>query len=284
MSLFAQEFPPPAPRLVTDTPAALRAPGEVQLGLDSDRGVVLAGLSPAESDWLLSLHRRSLPSPPGSPALDRTDELAALLQAHDLVRGLDLVRGDAQPPTSPTRQLGSAPSVALLGRGRLAGILRAQMHRSGIRVVSADQSGSVEPDVTVLLASPAISMHDAQEWAGSGNAHLPVVVRSGYACIGPLIVSGIGPCLHCLDLARTDRDPAWPRVLGSMAARTLGTGPAIHSPAAVSSAVAGLTTMVLRAHGEGLQVPVGVAWDLRPPSPTVTARRWERHPLCTIEH
>jgi bacteriocin biosynthesis cyclodehydratase domain-containing protein len=36
------------------------------------------------------------------------------------------------------------------------------------------------------------------------------VVRETSAVIGPLVQPGHAPCLRCVELARADRDPAWP--------------------------------------------------------------------------
>lgn len=274
--------PHPTTRLRADVAASLRSSGEVQIGIDAGSGIIVGGLSETESQWLLSLNRRSTPRRQSAPSPQRTDELVSLLQAHRLLSIDPALQSRWRAPQLPSSKLyQSQPTVSLLGRGTIVGILRAQAHRCGMRVLPASEQGV---DITVLLASPAIAMHDAQEWAGSNRAHLPVVVRPGYASIGPLVARRGGPCLHCLDLARTDRDPDWPSVLGSMASRSLGTGPPISSNSEVTSAVAALTTMILRAHAEGLQVPEGVAWDLHPPSPVVTAHRWERHPRCTIGH
>lgn len=43
-----------------------------------------------------------------------------------------------------------------------------------------------------------------------GRPHLPILIRETVAVIGPLVIPGVTPCLRCLELARADRDPAWP--------------------------------------------------------------------------
>jgi bacteriocin biosynthesis cyclodehydratase domain-containing protein len=48
--------------------------------------------------------------------------------------------------------------------------------------------------------------------------HLPVVVRETTALVGPLVVPGRTPCCRCVELARGDRDPAWP----ALSAQLLG--------------------------------------------------------------
>ncbi|MET8311696.1 TOMM precursor leader peptide-binding protein [Micromonospora sp. NPDC005173] len=48
--------------------------------------------------------------------------------------------------------------------------------------------------------------------------HLLVTVREGVPVIGPLVRPPAGPCLHCVELHRADRDPAWPRLAAQLAA------------------------------------------------------------------
>jgi bacteriocin biosynthesis cyclodehydratase domain-containing protein len=48
--------------------------------------------------------------------------------------------------------------------------------------------------------------------------HVPVLVRETTAVIGPIVVPGRTPCCRCVELARGDRDPAWP----SLSAQLLG--------------------------------------------------------------
>ncbi|MFI9556874.1 hypothetical protein [Nonomuraea endophytica] len=42
--------------------------------------------------------------------------------------------------------------------------------------------------------------------------HMLVSAFEGYGTVGPLVHPSQSACLHCLDLTRRDRDPAWPMV------------------------------------------------------------------------
>jgi bacteriocin biosynthesis cyclodehydratase domain-containing protein len=44
-----------------------------------------------------------------------------------------------------------------------------------------------------------------------------VLVRDTATVIGPLVLPGCSPCLRCLELARADRDPAWPALAAQLA-------------------------------------------------------------------
>jgi bacteriocin biosynthesis cyclodehydratase domain-containing protein len=72
------------------------------------------------------------------------------------------------------------------------------------------------------------------------RAHLLVMLRETTASIGPLVLPGRSPCLRCLELARADRDPAWP----VLAAQLVGEARAVEPcDVALSSAAASLTAM-----------------------------------------
>jgi hypothetical protein len=42
--------------------------------------------------------------------------------------------------------------------------------------------------------------------------HLAVAIREGSVVVGPLVPPAGGPCLHCVDLYRRERDPGWPEL------------------------------------------------------------------------
>ena len=62
--------------------------------------------------------------------------------------------------------------------------------------------------------------------------HLTAGASEAIGVVGPLVVPGETACLNCVDLARTDRDPAWPLILAQLA------GPDAQ-PAACDAALAG---------------------------------------------
>jgi hypothetical protein len=49
--------------------------------------------------------------------------------------------------------------------------------------------------------------------------HLAASAGEAIGVVGPLVVAGQSACLRCLDLARSDRDPAWPLILAQLAGR-----------------------------------------------------------------
>ncbi|RZS87182.1 bacteriocin biosynthesis cyclodehydratase domain-containing protein [Motilibacter rhizosphaerae] len=139
------------------------------------------------------------------------------------------------------------------------------------------------PDLTVLAgdAPPAPALVD--RLVRRGAPHLLLGVRDGTPVVGPLVVPGATACLRCLDLHRTDRDPAWPRV----AAQLHAAGPRTRAAdGALLSAAAALAALRALAHldGEDAHAPDGsgavVTLEVPPPVGVVRERRWLPHPCC----
>jgi bacteriocin biosynthesis cyclodehydratase domain-containing protein len=62
----------------------------------------------------------------------------------------------------------------------------------------------------VVVGSYAIEPARYARWLRRDVPHLAVVFGDAGVTVGPLVEPGAGPCLRCLDLHRTDADPAWP--------------------------------------------------------------------------
>ena len=88
------------------------------------------------------------------------------------------------------------------------------------RPLAAETRVEVEPlegvGVVVLVETDVADPERAPSLVAAGTAHLSVVVREADIVVGPLVVPGDGPCLRCLDLHRTDADPAWPTLAGQL--------------------------------------------------------------------
>jgi hypothetical protein len=66
------------------------------------------------------------------------------------------------------------------------------------------------PDLVVIASGRPLDSGLVAGLQQAGLPHLVVGVRDATAVVGPLVVPGRTACLHCTDLHRTDRDPAWP--------------------------------------------------------------------------
>ena len=137
------------------------------------------------------------------------------------------------------------------------------------------------PGLVVLLASGALDPATGAPWLRHGIPHLPVVAQGTRVLVGPLVRAGHGACLHCLDLHRTDRDPAWPRLLAQLSpARPVGWSRPVEAATALTATAAGLVAMVAHHHLDGAPAPEGLSFEVSLPWPQLVHRHWPVHPRC----
>ncbi len=110
------------------------------------------------------------------------------------------------------------------------------------------------------------------------RAMTSVFMREATAVIGPLLVPGRTPCLRCLDLHKSDNDPAWP-VMAAQLATAPPTVEASHTATAI--AAAGLAAMqILTLFDGGEPDTLGTALEIDHLSGHIRRRRWTKHPRC----
>jgi hypothetical protein len=88
---------------------------------------------------------------------------------------------------------------------------------SGGKPTETRSRAGKRPDLAVLA-----DRHDpemASALVRDGIPHLAASAGEAIGVVGPLVVAGQSACLRCLDLARSDRDPAWPLILAQLAGR-----------------------------------------------------------------
>ena len=119
-----------------------------------------------------------------------------------------------------------------------------------------------------------------------GAPHLLAHTYERLGVVGPLVVPGQTPCLHCLDLHRVDRDSAWPVLSAQLANPSrpptgLPAAPAcdvvLASAVAASAAIAVLALVDEPTTASEL---AGARLELRPPQLWPRRRSWPRHPAC----
>lgn len=196
--------------------------------------------------------------------------------------GRVLVRDDAR--TTPADVCPAGAGAQDVGAPRATAV-----ERAAARVAAPTTAGPVpgratgpggHPDVAVLLGHGAIDPRAGDALLRDDVPHLAVVVRESDAVVGPLVLPGRSPCLRCLDLHRSARDPLWPRVLAQLAVpRRRGRPPPEET--ALSTAVAGLAALQVLGHLDG-RVPasVGATLEVALPDGLVSRRPWSAHPTC----
>ena len=118
-----------------------------------------------------------------------------------------------------------AAYVSVHGGGRLGSGVAGLLTASGIgQVTSSGDSGpeaggeplaGARPDLVVLIGTHVPEL--AASLMRGQIPHLAAAAGEAIGVVGPLVVPGTSACLRCLDLARTDRDPAWPLILAQLA-------------------------------------------------------------------
>ena len=167
----------------------------------------------------------------------------------------------AQAPAAPA-PAGRAPARrARAGRGPAG---RAQLTRPDLVVLV----GVTDPELAARLMRERIP-------------HLAASASEAIGVVGPLVLPGRSACLRCLDLARTDRDPAWPLILAQLAGRQPDP-PACD--AALAAAVAAQAAAQALAFTDRPDQPGPVTngtLELVLPGWQWRRRTWPPHPDCT---
>lgn len=174
--------------------------------------------------------------------------------------------GAGAPGTSEAER----PACEVIGTGPLASRLRRALGE-----VAQESAGGVQ----LLVHQHVVPPHVGVAVARSARTTVPVVAQSRRILVGPVVGLGSGPCLHCLDLHRRDRDAAWPAVataLGHPAEQVLP----LDLPEPLARAAEGLVLLLLSSIVAGRPVSTGLAYELGPAAPHVVARRWVLHPAC----
>jgi len=113
-----------------------------------------------------------------------------------------------------------------------------------------------------------------------GIVHLAASANEAIGVVGPLVDPGETACLDCVDLARADRDPAWPLILAQLAGPD--TRPAACNAAlatAVAAQAAAQVLAVLDGAGPAEAVRNGTL-ELVLPGWQWRRRSWQPHARC----
>ena len=201
-------------RLDPAVPVVWRAPTTLQLGVDPVISV-FDGASPATERLLAAL---AVGAPESAlPVIAETAGAGAAF-AQGL---LDAVRPALLPGDAASRPAAIRSPARLriaIGGGGLAARQFAAVTRGlGLRLVDTVPNDGDAVDAAVLFGSYAIAPGRHGTWLRRDVPHPGVTLGERGARIGPVVEPGAGPCLACLDLARTDRDPAWPVIATQLA-------------------------------------------------------------------
>ncbi|MEV6156150.1 thiamine biosynthesis protein ThiF [Nonomuraea sp. NPDC052129] len=137
--------------------------------------------------------------------------------------------------------------------------------------------GSDRPDLVILAPVTPLDGVLVNDLTVLSIPHLLVSVFEGHGSVGPLVLPGETACLHCLDLARRDADPAWPIVTARLGGYPPGE---IACDATLATLVAAAATGHALAYIDGRDpVVTNGTLDVMPDWQWKT-RSWTQHPQC----
>jgi len=248
-------------QLLPVSPMVWRTPTSVQFGVDAP--VVIDGVSAGVERLLAAL--RSGVSTSGFAMLARDAGVPADDAETLLERLRPVLATTAPPPASRVR-------VLVTGSGPFADCLAQLLSEEG-RLSSPAETA---PSVAVLVADWVIAPDDASRWLRRDIPHLPIVVTDSSVSVGPFVEPGRGPCIYCVQLARTDADAAWPAVATQLWGRQAADHPRI-----TVLTVAAFAARRIAARLDDGPADAATAWRLSDRGATISAATTRLHPRCS---
>ncbi|MFD7277427.1 TOMM precursor leader peptide-binding protein [Streptomyces sp. NPDC059862] len=187
---------------------------------------------------------------------------------------------DVAPGGLPAESVGERRDEAARRAVRRAAPDRPPRRGPRPRIEAADPGYSLvilAPRDDVAVHAPAPDT--AEPLITSGTPHLYAGVVEGTGVVGPLVLPGETGCARCLHEDRTDRDPAWPRLVTQWRS---GRQPHVRPcDLALATTVAGLAAAHTLTFLDG-QVPssAGARWEVSLPALQWHARPVWAHPAC----
>lgn len=137
----------------------------------------------------------------------------------------------------------------------------------------------VRPDLVVLASGRDDVRDRARRHVLEGTAHLLVEVRDATGVVGPLVLPGRTPCLRCLDLTRSDLDPAWPVLAHQLPAAGEGEH-GCDGPLALAVAAQAAMQVLAMADGTAAPATLGGTLEMALPDWRWRRRTWPLHADC----
>jgi bacteriocin biosynthesis cyclodehydratase domain-containing protein len=230
-------------------PLVWRSPNSLQLGVDAPV-VVLDQVSSAQERLVAALV-----SGVGRSGLDMIahSDPAAVCDVDELLSVVEPALLRATPPEA---------TIAVEGSGITADRIRTLI----------DPSGSA---FAVIVAHHVIEPEQHGRWLRRDVPHLPIVYGDAVVRIGPIVEPGTGPCLYCLELHRTDADPAWPAIATQLWGRVARTETRL-----VAGEVAAIAARTVLARLAAGRPGPATSIELDTSTGERVSKRWERHPDC----
>jgi bacteriocin biosynthesis cyclodehydratase domain-containing protein len=174
----------------------------------------------------------------------------------------------------------SSCTVQIRGCGLVAALVADLLTRSGLAAAGpANGAHRASPaDLLVLVGRP--SLDETTELLRSRQPYLAVYADEAIGVVGPLVRPGVSACLRCIDLAKAQRDHAWPLILAQLAGRSADPS---GCDAVLATSVAAQAAAEALAFADRSQLPqatVNATLELVLPSWQWRRRSWLPNPAC----
>jgi hypothetical protein len=280
----------------------------VQIGIDPRRAVAISGMSGASDVIRLldgSRDREQLIAEASQRGVPRgvTERIIGLLAAagavvdfpSEVLRAMPPELRQQLVPALATASLSvqdsdggasllarrSACTVQVSGCSPVAALVADLLTRSGLAAggPASNPREASQADLLVLVGRP--SPDETAELLRRRQPYLAVYADEAIGIVGPLVQPGVTACLRCIDLAKAQRDPAWPLILAQLAGRSADP-PGCDAVLATSVAGQAAAQAVAFADRSPLaQATANATLELVLPSWQWRRRSWPPHPACT---
>lgn len=193
-------------------PIVWRDPHTLQIGIDRP-AVVLSGLTARHERVVAAIAAGEGSSGLGH-LVQRTGgqdrDVGALVERLAPALARDATEADARR---------DVPVVEVAGSCGLASEIAELLASEGVAVLRVDSETAGLRDDVALGVAVSRFVHDpgvSAAWMRRDLPHLAVVAGDRGTRIGPFVVPGETACAHCLDLHRSDVDPAWGVIAGQL--------------------------------------------------------------------
>jgi bacteriocin biosynthesis cyclodehydratase domain-containing protein len=135
------------------------------------------------------------------------------------------------------------------------------------------------PDLVILADSHRRELPGVL--VSHGVPHLAASASEAIGVVGPLVLPGRSACVRCLDLARTERDPAWPLILAQLASQPAADPLACDTVlATMVAAQAAAQALAFLDQGAEAAAATNGTLELVLPGWQWRRRTWQPHPQC----
>lgn len=167
---------------------------------------------------------------------------------------------------------------AQVGKRRQEAVCRAiQRDTPSTRVAPAYPTR--RPDIIVVAPVERYPLEIFDGLVSSGIAHLLVRPAEDEVLIGPLVLPGRTPCVHCTDLQLSEADPSWPQFLAQFGTPRSGELPPVDTSLALLAAAYAVQYALAFLDGAEPAV-LGAVLSLRPPDALPARVEIKAHSSC----